>query len=165
MAVGDTLTDDMAESPLLGEPKAKALPSPQEENLITLAHFQDAGFIYTEEGETNWILFLARSLNSTIRVREVRGDGVIITWDAVPPSDIEVISVRDLTSVPATEMNFRPSVCSLFIQAPCMLLQDSSKIWKGLAPPPPAKAKWLVIVIPFDTNEELNIAMTPLVVE
>ena len=165
MAVRDTLTDDAEESLPMDVLEAEAAPSPQEENIITLAHFQDAGYIYTEEGEKNWVLFLARSLNSMIWVREVRGDGIIITWDAIPPSDAEVISVRDLLMVLATEMSFRPSVCSLFIQSPRMLSQDSSKIWKGPAPPPPAKAKWLVISIPFDTNEELNIAMTPLLVE
>ena len=165
MAVGDTLTDDAEESLPMDVLEAEAAPSPQEENIITLAHFQDAGFIYTEEREKNWVLFLAQSLNSTIRVREVRGDGIIITWDAIPPSDAEVISVHDLLMVSATEMSFHPSVCSLFIRSPRMLSQDSSKIQKGPTPPPPAKAKWLVISIPFDTNEELNIAMTPLLVE
>ena len=164
MAVGDTLIDDTEESLPLEAQESDIMPI-QEENIITLAHFQDAGFVYSEEGEKNWVLFLARSLNSTIRVREVRGDGVIITWEAVPPSDTEVISVWDLTSVSATGMSFHPSVCSLFIRSPRMLSQDSSKIRKGPAPPPPAKAKWLVISIPFDTNEELNIAMTPLIVE
>ena len=164
MAVGDTLIDDTEESLPLEAQESDITPI-QEENIITLAHFQDAGFVYSEEGEKNWVLFLAHSLNSTIWVREVRGDGVIITWEAVPPSDTEVISVRDLTSVSATGMSFHPSVCSLFIRSPRMLSQDSSKIRKGPAPPPPAKAKWLVISIPFDTNEELNIAMTPLIVE
>ena len=115
-------------------------------------------------GEKNWVLFLAWSLNSMICVWEVRGDSIIITWDAIPLSDTEVISVHDLTLVLATEMNFCLSVCSLFIQLPCIISQDSSKIRKGPALSPPAKEKWLVIVILFDMNVELDIALTPLIV-
>ena len=132
MSVGDTLTDDAEESFPLEVKEAKASPSPQEENNITLAHFQDAGFIYTEEGEKNWVLFLAQSLNSTIWVWEVRGDGIIITWDAIPPCDAEVISVHDLILVSATEMSFRPSVCSLFIRSPRMLSRIPQRFKKDL---------------------------------
>ena len=117
MSVGDTLTDGAEESLSLEEPEAivEAPPSPQEENLITLAHFQDAGFNYTEEGEKNWVLFLVQLLNSTICVQGVREDSVIINWDAIPPSDAEVISVCDLTLMPAIEMSFlQMCVLSLF---------------------------------------------------
>ncbi len=69
MAVGDTLTDDYDEDG--GANDEEELPSEPEENAITLAHFCDAGFLYVKEGTKNWILFLARSLNSTIHLREV----------------------------------------------------------------------------------------------
>ena len=164
MVVGDTLMDEGEEEPLPDVVEVEALPNP-DENLITLAHFQDTGFIYTEEGEKNWVFFLAQSLNSTIRLAEVRGDGIIISWEATPPSDTEVISAQGVTSLVATEMNFHKSVCSLFIRSPHALSQDSSKIEKGPAPPPPAKAKWLVISIPFEIEKDLKIVMTPLNVE
>ena len=164
MVVGDTLMDEGEEEPLPDVVEVEALPNP-DENLITLAHFQDVGFIYTEEGEKNWVFFLARSLNSTIRLAEVRGDGIIISWEATPPSDTEVISAQGVTSLAATEMNFHKSVCSLFIRSPRVLSQDSSKIEKGPAPPPPVKAKWLVISIPFEIEKDLKIVMTPLNVE
>ena len=141
-------------------------PSPNmEENLITLAHFQDAGFIYMEEGEKNWVFFLARSLNSIIWLSEVRGDGIIISWEATPPSDAEAISVRGVTSLAAMEMNFHKSMCSLFVWSPQALSQDSSKIEKGPAPALPVKVKWLVISIPFETEKDLKIEMTLLNVE
>ena len=91
MAVGDTLTDDAYEEVPHEAVEATMESSIPEENLITLAHFQEAGFIYITEGDENWVLFLACSLNSTIRLQEVRGDGVIISWDATPLSEREVL--------------------------------------------------------------------------
>jgi hypothetical protein len=37
-----------------------------DDTAITLAHFKDAGFLYTEEGEYNWVIFIARNLNSDV---------------------------------------------------------------------------------------------------
>ena len=150
MAIGENLGETLEDDENVSDAKP-AIISPPEENLVTLAHFQDAGFLYTDERETNWILFLARTLNSTIRLREVRSDGVIILWVSSPPSDSDITSVHNLTSLDAREMDLHNTECTLFIRSPRPLSQDSSKIKMGPSPPPPATVKWLVISIPFET--------------
>ena len=133
------------------------------ETAVTLAHFKDAGFLYTEEGDQNWVIFIARNINSSVKVTEVKGDGVFLTWSATPPSDSSLIAVQKITEMDAGQMNLQRSVCNLFVPSPRMLSKDSSKIKKGTTPPPPATAEWLVISIPFeDTEEDLGIEMAPL---
>lgn len=130
---------------------------------VTLAHFKDAGFLYTEEGEKNWVIFIARNINSTVRLTEIQDGGIILTWTATPPSDTSVIAVQKITLMDAGQMNLQHSSCKLFVPSPRQLSKDSSKIQRGLTPPPPATAEWLVISIPFeDTSEDLGIELVPL---
>ena len=130
---------------------------------VTLAHFKDAGFLYTEEGESNWVIFIARNINSSVKVTEVKGDGIILTWNATPPSDASIIAVQKITGMDAGAMNVQRSSCSLFVPSPRSLSKDSSKINKGTTLVPPATAEWLVLSIPFeDTEEDLGIEIEPL---
>ncbi len=62
------------------------------ETAITVAHFKDVGFLYSEEGDQNWVMFIARNINSSVKVMEVKGDGVFLTWSAMPPSDSSLIA-------------------------------------------------------------------------
>ena len=119
-----------------------------------------------EEGDENWVLFLLRTLNSKIKVAEIRSDGVVINWSASPPSDTDIISVQDITSLCAAEMSLHVTMCLLFIPSPQPISQDSSKIKKGPSQKPPATAKWLIITIPFEWgDEDLQIEMSPLRVQ
>lgn len=139
---------------------------PHDDSAILLAHFMDAGLIYTDEGDDKWVVFLARTLNSKISVKEIKSDGIVITWKATPPSDADIISVQDLTSLRAAEMNLHETSCSLFIPSPRPISQDSSKIKKGRSPKTPAKAKWLVFSIPFEEEQQdLQIEMSPFLPE
>ena len=163
MALGDALTEEREPDETEGGRTDDDGDQVSEDSAVLLAHFQDAGLIYTEDGDENWVLFLARTLNSKIKVAEIRSDGIIISWSASPPSDTDIISVQDITSLRAAEMSLHATTCSLFIASPRPISQDSSKIKKGPSPKPPTTAKWLVITIPFEQDgEDLQIEMSPL---
>jgi len=146
------------------EPDSKSEPEEDITNAdtaITVAHFKGVGFLYTEEGEKNWVIFIARNINSTVKLTEIQDSGVILTWSATPPSDAALITVQKITQMGAGQMNLQLSSCNLFVPSPHQLSKDSSKIQRGLTPPPPAIAEWLVIAIPFeDTSEELGIEIS-----
>ena len=130
---------------------------------VTLAHFKDAGFLYTEEGEDNWVIFIARNINSSVKVTEVLEDGVVLTWKATPPSDASIIAVQKITKMGTGQMNIQKSSCNLFIPSPHPFSKDSSKIEKGPTLLLPATAEWLVLSIPFaDTEADLGIEIEPL---
>ena len=79
---------------------------------VTLAHFKDMGFLYTEEGENNWVIFIARNSNSSVKVTEVQKDDVVLTWKASLPSDA---SIKAVTKIGTGQMNIQKSNCSLFV--------------------------------------------------
>ena len=149
MALGDVLTEDADVDEIGGGRTEDNADQARDDSAVLLAHFQDAGLLYTEEGDHNWVIFLARTLNSKLKVTEIWSDGVTITWSASPPSDEDIICVQDITSLRAAEMSLHTTSCSLFIPSPQPISQDSSKIKKGPSLKPPATAKWLVITIPL----------------
>ena len=166
MALGDALAEEGELDETEGSHTEDEAEEARDDSAVLLGHFQDAGLLYTEEGDDNWVIFLARTLNSKLKVSEIRSDGVTITWNASPPADEDIIAVQDITSLQASEMSLHKSLCSLFIPSPWPISQDSSKIKKGLSPKPPSIAKWLVITVPFEReNEDLKIEMSPLRVE
>ena len=163
MALGDALSEERDMDEIDGGDLDDEEDPAQDDSGVILAHFCNAGLIYTEEGDENWVLFLAQTLNSKIKLTEIRKNGIVITWHASPPSDSDIISVQEITSLRAAEMNLRASRCSLFIASPRPISQDSSKMKKGPSPQPPETASWLVITIPFEKdNEDLNVEMSPL---
>lgn len=160
ITLGEGLTQ---EEDLLGDEKSDVEDNVNSDTAVTLAHFKDAGFLYTQEGEKNWVIFIARNMNSNIRLTEVQPNGIILTWSATPPSDESIIAVQQITSMVAREMNFQRSRCNVFVSSPRPLSMDSSKIKKSLTPLPPATAEWLVLSIPFeDPDEDMGIELTPL---
>ena len=118
MALGDTLTKERESDKTEGGCTDDDGDQVSEDSAILLAHFQDAGLIYTEEGDENWVLFLSWTLNSKIKVAEIRSDGVVINWSTSPPSDTDIISVQDITSLHAAEMSLHATMCSMFIPSP-----------------------------------------------
>ena len=157
MSLADTLTEENNSDEMEGNLSEEDDEPMAGDSEIVLAHFKDAGLLFTEEGEENWVVFLTCSLNSKIKLTETRSNGIVVTWDASPPSDDDIISVQDITSLKAREMNLHDTSCSLFIPSPRPISQDSSKFKSGLSPKSveAEDATWLVISIPFAKEKEV----------
>jgi hypothetical protein len=163
MTLGDALTEDGPPESFDDGCSEEDSDQSKDDSDIVLAHFQDAGLLYTEEGEEKWVLFLTRTLNSTIKLKETRSDGIVITWSATPPLDEDIISVSEITSLRAGEMSLHNTTCSLFVPSPRPISQDSSKMKSELAPKGSENPGWLVISIPFakDADEAPKIETGP----
>lgn len=156
-----TLAEGLEEGDIIDEKEEEIEDDTNDDDTaVTLAHFKDAGFLYTEEGESHWVIFIARNLNSDVRLVEVRDDGILLTWTPTPPSDAAIIAVKDITFMAASQMNVQRSSCSLFVPSPRQISKDSSKLKKALTPPAPATAEWLVLSVPFvGVAEDLGIEL------
>ena len=71
MALGDALAEEGELDETEGSHTEDEAEEARDDSAVLLGHFQDAGLLYTEEGDDNWVIFLARTLNSKLKVSEI----------------------------------------------------------------------------------------------
>ena len=128
------------------------------------AKYHDCGFIYLKETEKNWIIFIARTMNSTVRVSDPQETGVLVFWEADGPSDQELFQCHSFTGCSIRDFShFGKSEGQLFIPCPSdkRLCVNTSKVNKKWIPE--MHPRWLVTVIPFHTAQDDEHAIAEMV--
>jgi hypothetical protein len=138
------------------------IPKTDEQEITT--RFAKCGLIYSHESPTHFSVFVTRSLNSTIHVNDSEDYGIRVFWTSSGPSDEELLTVRSFLRCDVKEVNFLPSVASIFDPSTKQLSRDSSLLERHYVPA--RKPRWLLITIPFQQLQpHLQATIPPLHLE
>jgi hypothetical protein len=109
--------------------------------------------VYSKSVGNNWIIFVPRTMNSTVRIHDPIDNGVYVEWASDGPTIVELAEIQTTLNIDVRDLsNFTKSSDSVFFPSPARLNVNTSKtnrIWF-----PKAHPRWLVAVIPFHRQED-----------
>jgi hypothetical protein len=147
------LTEKDGENLTESSPVAEPEKEPLDPDSISRDKFMECGLAYSKTIDENWLLFLPRTMNSTIRVHDPIETGVYVEWVSDGPSLGELAEIQATLKMDVRDLaNFTKSSGSIFFPSPSRLSVDVSRtkrIWF-----PKAHPRWLVAIFPFYRPED-----------
>ncbi len=124
---------------------------------ILFAFMKDSGALYTYESKENWHLVVAWSISAALTFGEPQADGISLQFETVGPT-VEELCESKIISSHIPELNFLSNqTCSVFLSAPCPLLQVHSQMVMEIIGVQ-EKKRWMVVTLPFKDTAEVKSA-------
>jgi hypothetical protein len=99
---------------------------------IIFAFMKDSGALNTYESKEKWHFVVAQPMSAALTFGEPQADRISLQFETVGPA-VEELSEGKIISSHICELNFLSNqTCSVFLSAPCPLLQDCSWMFMGI---------------------------------